>query len=188
MPRTSPKPAEAEADWINKGADCARPRRVRGAGTPPATAVCRPYRPAAQCRSRIAGLAAPTRGASDAPVPPQSLYALIGDFGRRHRRAYLLSALMLVGVAVLTVWMPRQVGQHRRRAGRRAACTAARCWRELRPAAGDGRGHLPAARRLAAASCSPRPTGSASSCARGCTTRLSHAGAAVLPDAAAPAT
>jgi ATP-binding cassette subfamily B protein/ATP-binding cassette subfamily C protein/ATP-binding cassette subfamily B multidrug efflux pump len=45
------------------------------------------------------------------PVPSQSLYRLIGGFGRRHWRAYLLSALMLVGVAVLTVWVPRQVGR-----------------------------------------------------------------------------
>jgi ATP-binding cassette subfamily B protein/ATP-binding cassette subfamily C protein/ATP-binding cassette subfamily B multidrug efflux pump len=44
-------------------------------------------------------------------VPSQSLYRLVGGFGRRHWRAYLLSALMLVGVAVLTVWVPRQVGR-----------------------------------------------------------------------------
>ncbi len=40
----------------------------------------------------------------------QNLYQLIGGFARRHWRAYVLSALMLVGVAVLTVWVPRQVG------------------------------------------------------------------------------
>lgn len=39
-----------------------------------------------------------------------NLYRLIGGFAVRHWRAYLLSALMLVGVAVLTVWIPRQVG------------------------------------------------------------------------------
>ncbi len=44
-------------------------------------------------------------------MPAQTLYQLIGSFGRRHWRAYLLSALMLVGVAVLTVWVPRQVGR-----------------------------------------------------------------------------
>lgn len=43
-------------------------------------------------------------------MPPQNLHRLVGDFVRRHWRAYLLSALMLVGVAVLTVWVPRQVG------------------------------------------------------------------------------
>ncbi len=41
----------------------------------------------------------------------QNLYRLIGDFVRRHWRAYVSSALMLVGVAVLTVWVPRQVGR-----------------------------------------------------------------------------
>lgn len=39
-----------------------------------------------------------------------SLYRLIGEFAVRHKRAYVLSGLMLVGVAVLTVWIPRQVG------------------------------------------------------------------------------
>jgi ATP-binding cassette subfamily B protein/ATP-binding cassette subfamily C protein/ATP-binding cassette subfamily B multidrug efflux pump len=39
-----------------------------------------------------------------------TLYRLIGDFARRHWRAYVLSALMLVTIAVLTVWVPRQVG------------------------------------------------------------------------------
>jgi len=44
-------------------------------------------------------------------VHPQNLPQLIGDFVRRHWRAYIASALMLVGVAVLTVWVPRQVGR-----------------------------------------------------------------------------
>ena len=39
-----------------------------------------------------------------------TLHALIADFVRRHYRAYLWSALMLVGVSILTVWIPRQVG------------------------------------------------------------------------------
>ena len=43
-------------------------------------------------------------------MPAQNLYRLIGDFVRRHWRAYVFSALMLIGVAVLTVWVPRQVG------------------------------------------------------------------------------
>lgn len=41
----------------------------------------------------------------------QSLFRLMAEFAFRHARAYALSALMLVGVAVLTVWIPRQVGQ-----------------------------------------------------------------------------
>jgi ATP-binding cassette subfamily B protein/ATP-binding cassette subfamily C protein/ATP-binding cassette subfamily B multidrug efflux pump len=44
-------------------------------------------------------------------LPAQNLYQLIGGFVRRHWRAYIASALMLVGVAVLTVWVPRQVGR-----------------------------------------------------------------------------
>jgi ATP-binding cassette subfamily B protein/ATP-binding cassette subfamily C protein/ATP-binding cassette subfamily B multidrug efflux pump len=44
-------------------------------------------------------------------VPSQTLHQLIGDFVRRHWRAYIASALMLVGIAVLTVWVPRQVGR-----------------------------------------------------------------------------
>ena len=41
----------------------------------------------------------------------QSLYRLIGAFVVRHWRAYIASALMLVGIAVLTVWVPRVVGR-----------------------------------------------------------------------------
>ena len=40
-----------------------------------------------------------------------TLTRLLGGFVRRHWRAYVASALMLVGVAVLTVAIPRQVGQ-----------------------------------------------------------------------------
>ncbi|GAB4477736.1 MAG: SmdA family multidrug ABC transporter permease/ATP-binding protein [Burkholderiaceae bacterium] len=40
-----------------------------------------------------------------------TLTRLIGGFVRRHWRAYLASALMLFGVAVMTVWVPRQVGR-----------------------------------------------------------------------------
>src|SRR5258706_14589109 len=39
------------------------------------------------------------------------LVRLIFEFIGRHRRDYLASALMLMGVALLTVWIPRQVGQ-----------------------------------------------------------------------------
>jgi ATP-binding cassette subfamily B multidrug efflux pump len=44
-------------------------------------------------------------------VLPQTLHRLIADFVRRHWRAYVASALMLVGIAVLTVSVPRQVGR-----------------------------------------------------------------------------
>ena len=40
-----------------------------------------------------------------------SLSRLIGDFIVRHWRAYAASGLMLLGIAVLIVWLPRQVGQ-----------------------------------------------------------------------------
>ncbi|MGZ5846106.1 MAG: ABC transporter ATP-binding protein [Ramlibacter sp.] len=39
-----------------------------------------------------------------------SLYRLIGSFLRRHWSAYAGSGAMLVGIALLTVWIPRQVG------------------------------------------------------------------------------
>jgi ATP-binding cassette subfamily B protein/ATP-binding cassette subfamily C protein/ATP-binding cassette subfamily B multidrug efflux pump len=39
-----------------------------------------------------------------------SLYRLIGRFLRRHWPAYALSGVMLVGIALLIVWIPRQVG------------------------------------------------------------------------------
>jgi ATP-binding cassette subfamily B protein/ATP-binding cassette subfamily C protein/ATP-binding cassette subfamily B multidrug efflux pump len=41
---------------------------------------------------------------------PPTLIRLVGGYARRHWRAYLSSALMLTGVALLTVWLPRQVG------------------------------------------------------------------------------
>jgi len=44
-------------------------------------------------------------------VPTQTLHRLISDFVRRHWRAYIASALMLFGIAVLTVSVPRQVGR-----------------------------------------------------------------------------
>src|SRR3954469_21826846 len=64
-------------------------------------------------------MAAPGRGASSlavgrgqSPVSPRmSLYRLIGQFVLRHRRAYASSAVMLVLIATLIVWIPRQVGQ-----------------------------------------------------------------------------
>ncbi|MEJ7931422.1 ABC transporter transmembrane domain-containing protein [Ramlibacter sp. AN1015] len=39
-----------------------------------------------------------------------SLYRLIGQFVLRHRASYAAAAVMLVGVAVLLVWIPRQIG------------------------------------------------------------------------------
>jgi len=39
-----------------------------------------------------------------------SLYRLIGQFLRRHSAAYASSALMLVGIAMLITWIPRQIG------------------------------------------------------------------------------
>lgn len=39
-----------------------------------------------------------------------SLYRLIAQFLRRHRAAYTASALMLLGIALLIVWIPRQIG------------------------------------------------------------------------------
>jgi len=39
-----------------------------------------------------------------------TLSGLIGGFVRQHRRAYALSAIMLAGVATLTIWVPRKVG------------------------------------------------------------------------------
>src|SRR5258706_13813175 len=40
-----------------------------------------------------------------------TLVRLIFEFIGRHRRDYVASAVMLIGVALLTVWIPRQVGQ-----------------------------------------------------------------------------
>jgi ATP-binding cassette, subfamily B, multidrug efflux pump len=40
-----------------------------------------------------------------------SLYRLIAQFLRRHWAAYASSAFMLLGVALLVVWIPRQVGR-----------------------------------------------------------------------------
>ena len=40
-----------------------------------------------------------------------SLYRLIGQFLKRHWTAYLLAGLMLLGIALLTVWIPRQIGR-----------------------------------------------------------------------------
>jgi len=40
-----------------------------------------------------------------------SLASLIGRFLQRHWAAYALSGLMLAGIALLTVWIPRQIGR-----------------------------------------------------------------------------
>lgn len=39
-----------------------------------------------------------------------SLYRLLGRFVLRHRAAYASSAVMLVGIALLLAWIPRQIG------------------------------------------------------------------------------
>ena len=39
-----------------------------------------------------------------------SLYRLMAQFLRRHRAAYAVSAVMLLGIALLIVWIPRQIG------------------------------------------------------------------------------
>lgn len=52
-----------------------------------------------------------SRSAKIQQLVSQSLYQLIGAFVVRHWRAYIASALMLIGIAVLTVWVPRVVGQ-----------------------------------------------------------------------------
>jgi ATP-binding cassette, subfamily B, multidrug efflux pump len=56
-------------------------------------------------------------GAASSAPPPQapiirmSLSQLVGGFVLRHWRAYAASALMLLGIAMLIVWLPRQVGR-----------------------------------------------------------------------------
>ncbi len=42
--------------------------------------------------------------------PHPTLFSLMAGFVRRHARAYGLSAVLLTGVALLSVWIPRQVG------------------------------------------------------------------------------
>jgi ATP-binding cassette subfamily B multidrug efflux pump len=44
------------------------------------------------------------------PAGSVSLYRLIGQFLRRHWGAYASSGLMLAGIAILIVWIPRQIG------------------------------------------------------------------------------
>jgi len=40
-----------------------------------------------------------------------TLFGLIGRFLQRHRASYAASGAMLAGIAVLTVWIPRQIGR-----------------------------------------------------------------------------
>lgn len=40
-----------------------------------------------------------------------TLYRLVGGFALRHWRSYVASAGMLIGISVLTVWVPREVGR-----------------------------------------------------------------------------
>jgi len=44
-------------------------------------------------------------------MPTMSLFALVADFVRRHLRAYLGAAAMLLGISLLIIWIPRQVGR-----------------------------------------------------------------------------
>ena len=60
---------------------------------------------------RLHGTLSQSRSAKFQQLVSQSLYQLIGAFVVRHWRAYIASALMLIGIAVLTVWVPRVVGQ-----------------------------------------------------------------------------
>jgi ATP-binding cassette, subfamily B, multidrug efflux pump len=48
--------------------------------------------------------------AADFPIR-MSLYQLIAQFVRRHWVAYASSAVMLLGVSLLVVWIPRQIGR-----------------------------------------------------------------------------
>jgi ATP-binding cassette subfamily B multidrug efflux pump len=59
-----------------------------------------------------------------------TLAALIRTFVRRHAKAYAAAALMLAGVAVLTVWLPRQIG-HMVDALVAHELSGAAMWREL---------------------------------------------------------
>lgn len=58
-----------------------------------------------------AATAAPARpvAAPDTPVPA-TLARLLAGYVARHWRAYAASALMLAGIALLIVWLPRQIG------------------------------------------------------------------------------
>ncbi|MGL4603281.1 MAG: ABC transporter transmembrane domain-containing protein, partial [Iodobacter sp.] len=44
-------------------------------------------------------------------ITSMTLFKLLAGFVRRYWHAYILAALMLLAVAVLTVWIPRKVGQ-----------------------------------------------------------------------------
>ena len=80
------------------------------------------------------------------------LIRFVAAFARRHWRAYAAAALMLVGIAVLTVMIPRQIGHiidglvAGDLVGSVAAGASSRC-------CSDGRGGLLPARGLAPASC-----------------------------------
>ena len=53
----------------------------------------------------------PVAGGPSPASPSAGLLRLLIGFVGRNRRAYLLSALMLAGVALLTAWVPREVGR-----------------------------------------------------------------------------
>jgi len=62
-------------------------------------------RPTTILVSHISRIAAPRL-----PTPALTLLQLVGRFAVRHWRSYLSAGGMLVGIAVLTVWIPRRIG------------------------------------------------------------------------------
>ena len=60
-----------------------------------------------------AALTSPPAPAAGPPSPlaSLSLYRLIAGFVRQHWRAYAAAGSMLVGIALVGVWLPRQIGQ-----------------------------------------------------------------------------
>ena len=53
----------------------------------------------------------PAAAGPQAPLASLSLQRLIAAFVRRHWRAYAAAGSMLVGIALVGVWLPRQIGQ-----------------------------------------------------------------------------
>jgi ATP-binding cassette subfamily B protein/ATP-binding cassette subfamily C protein/ATP-binding cassette subfamily B multidrug efflux pump len=66
--------------------------------------------PAARDATIAALRSPPTEQQGATKQPVVTLLQLIHGFARRHWRAYVSAATMLLGIAVLTVWVPRRVG------------------------------------------------------------------------------
>ncbi len=97
-----------------------------------------------------------------------TLFQLIAGFVRVHWRAYAASGCMLAGIALLGVWLPRQIGQMvDALVARQLGGTA--LWVEIGWLLAAGAGHLRPACGLAAASCMPPPTAWAWTCGCSCT-------------------